>query len=82
MSTQLTESEVTKLRTIITACDNGKKISDLEQITLLNGSEMFEVVQDGVSKRASPEMIMASAPSQNGTYPDVPLNISIPLWFD
>ena len=74
MSTQLTESEVTKLRTIITACDNGKKISDLEQITLLNGSEMFEVVQDGVSKRASPEMIMASAPSQNGTYPDVPLN--------
>lgn len=74
MSTQLTESEVTKLRTIITACDNGKKISDLEQITLLNGSEMFEVVQDGVSKRASPEMIMASAPAQNGTYPDVPLN--------
>lgn len=64
----------TQLRTIITACDNGKKISDLDLITCLNGSEMFEVAQDGVSKRASLEMIMASAPSQNGTYPDVPLN--------
>ena len=74
MSTQLTESEVTKLRTIITACDNGKKISDLDLITCLNGSEMFEVVQDGISRRASPEMLMASAPLQNGTYPDVPLN--------
>lgn len=50
------------------------KISEMPTAGALTGSEIFEIVQDGVSRKCSISEIMASAPDVNGVYPDVPLN--------
>lgn len=50
------------------------KISEMPTAGALTGSEIFEIVQDGVSRKCSITEIMAAAPDANGVYPDVPLN--------
>jgi hypothetical protein len=50
------------------------KITDMPLASALDGSEVFEVVQNGQSKQCSILEIMAAQPDANGIYPDVPLN--------
>ena len=50
------------------------KISEMDPASALTGSELFEIVQNGASRKCSISEIMAAAPDANGIYPDVPLN--------
>lgn len=50
------------------------KISQLPEASLLTGSEMLEIVQNGVSVRCTLADLVSAAPDENGIYPDVPLN--------
>lgn len=50
------------------------KISQLPTAGALTGKEIFEIVQDGQSRKCSVSEILSAAPDANGVYPDVPLN--------
>jgi hypothetical protein len=50
------------------------KITEMPTASALQGQEVFEVVQNGVSKQCSITEILSAAPDANGVYPDVPLN--------
>lgn len=50
------------------------KISELPKATNLGGSELLEIVQDGVSKQITLADLAAAQPDANGIYPDVPFN--------
>ena len=50
------------------------KISEMDPANPLTGSELFEIVQDGQSRKCSVSEIISAAPDANGVYPDVPLN--------
>lgn len=70
----LTTQEEDKVRLLLAAMDGAKSIGDME----MADPETFydakiEVVQNGVSKQASIEMIAQAAPVA-GLYPDVPIN--------
>lgn len=50
------------------------KISEMPAASSIDGSEIFEIVQNGASKQCSITEILSAAPDENGIYPDVPLN--------
>lgn len=50
------------------------KISELTQAPQLTGDEIFHLVKDGVSYKATLSDIVASAPNEKGIYPDTPIN--------
>ncbi|WP_321437175.1 hypothetical protein [uncultured Bacteroides sp.] len=71
----LTTDEEVKVRQIITAFTNGKKVSDLSSVTSILGGETMEIIQNGVSKKVTIDQLrIAATPDANGCYPDVPLN--------
>jgi hypothetical protein len=70
----LTTQEEAQVRLLLAAMDGSKTIGDLDMAdpdTFYNAK--IEVVQGGVSKQASIEMIAVAAPVA-GVYPDVPIN--------
>jgi hypothetical protein len=70
----LTTQEEAQVRQLLAAMDGSKSIGDMEMAdpdTFYDAK--IEVVQNGVSKQASIEMIAQAAPV-NGLYPDVPIN--------
>ena len=50
------------------------KISEMTAASALTGNEVFEIVQNGQSRKCSIMEIMSAAPDARGVYPDVPLN--------
>lgn len=50
------------------------KISELTSATNIKGSELLEIVQDGVSKKITLADLANAQPDSNGIYPDVPFN--------
>ena len=50
------------------------KISEMTAASALTGNEVFEIVQNGQSRKCSIMEIMSAAPDSRGVYPDVPLN--------
>lgn len=50
------------------------KISEMTSVSALRGSELIEIVQDGVSHKATLNDLWNASPNENGIYPDVPLN--------
>jgi len=48
-----TPTEEAKLRAIITAMDDGKTIAELTASTVVATADLIEIIQDGVSKKAS-----------------------------
>lgn len=69
-----TTEEEAKLRSVITAFDAGKKVTDLSLVSSIQGGESIEIVQNGESKRATLAMFQSAVPDANGVFPDVPLN--------
>lgn len=70
----LTTQEEEQVRLLLAAMDGSKTIGDMDMAdpdTFYDAK--IEVVQGGVSKQASIEMIAAAAPV-DGVYPDVPFN--------
>lgn len=70
----LTTQEEEKVRQLLAALDGSKSIGDMDMAdpdTFYDAR--IEVVQSGVSKQASIEMIAQAAPV-DGLYPDVPIN--------
>jgi hypothetical protein len=50
------------------------KISEMTSVSALQGSELIEIVQDGVSHKATLNDLWNASPNAAGVYPDVPLN--------
>ena len=70
----LTTSQEQELLAMNEAFKAGKAITDLDLATSQDlKTSYIEVVQDGVSKRATPEMLATALPV-DGIYPDVPVN--------
>ncbi|HHV42947.1 MAG TPA: hypothetical protein GXX72_08975, partial [Clostridiaceae bacterium] len=70
----LTTSQEQELLAMNEAFKAGKAITDLDLATSQDlKTSYIEVVQDGVSKRATPEMLAAALPV-DGIYPDIPVN--------
>jgi hypothetical protein len=70
----LTTQEEAQVRLLLAAMDGSKSIGDMEMAdpdTFYDAK--IEVIQNGVSKQASIEMIAQAAPV-DGLYPDVPIN--------
>lgn len=50
------------------------KISDMPSVAALQGDELMEIVQNGVSGKCTVADLLNANPNANGVYPDVPLN--------
>ena len=59
-----TPTEEAKLRAIITAMDGGKTIAELTESTVVATADLIEIIQDGVSKKASISEIITLANSE------------------
>ena len=59
-----TPTEEAQLRAVITAINNGKTIAQLTASTVLTVVDLIEIIQDGVSKKASISEIITLANSE------------------
>ena len=70
----ITDIDENKIRTVISAFDGGKSVTELPLVKNIQGGESLEIIQNGESKRATLAMLRSAAQDSNGVYPDVPLN--------